>query len=732
MVQNIELLAPAGSYEGLVQAIEAGADAVYCGGKLFGARAYAENFTQEELIRAIDYVHLHGKVLFLTVNTLVKESEFQKDLYAYLKPLYEAGLDGVIVQDMGVIDLIKHVFPHMEVHTSTQLTVTSPEGVSYLRDLGADRVVLARELSLSEIRRITSDCGVDIECFVHGALCYCYSGQCLLSSILGGRSGNRGRCAQPCRLPYKDENGKQAYYLSLRDLCTIDHIPELIESGIKSFKIEGRMKKPEYTAGVTAIYRKYIDLYLTLKEEGREAAFQVEENDRRILHELYSRTKSGSGYYFRRNSRKMLTLDKPGYLSDSKAAKLAAPSVVPDLKLKLNGKLILSQGETGKLYLTFGELSTYAETEEVITEAVNQPVTEEQVSARMRKTGNTPFAFTDLDVEIHGSVYVPVKALNELRREALAAMESQILQSFKRTADAELLAGYMASLNNGNLKQDASDASFGHFREQKQSLSYTASVRTIDQLKTAQKYPILTTLYLEPSVWMHMEEQALKKLSERIHREERRLFFAFPHILRADGMEKLRACKERVTSYADGVLIRNMESLAFIKEIRFTGQKAADSNCYSYNRASHAFWSTQCDYDTIPVELNEKEIRRRGTEDSELIVYGYLPLMLTAQCLQQTFNGCTRASGTRQITDRYNKTFTAVQVCDFCYNILLNSLPIHLLDETAAITKTGCRSLRLSFTIENAARTQAVLDSLSKNEPLKGEFTRGHFHRGVE
>ena len=262
--RRVELLAPAGNYESFLGAICAGADAVYLGGEKFGARAYADNFSEEEICRAVSYAHVFGRKVYLTVNTLMKESELE-ELIPYLEPFYLAGLDGVIVQDIGALLAIKEAFPGLELHASTQMSITGSYGAGMLKELGVVRVVPARELSLSEIESLGRETGLEIEAFIHGAMCYCYSGQCLFSSILGGRSGNRGRCAQPCRLPYRiggdGKPGTEQYPLSLKDMCTISFLPKLIEAGISSFKIEGRMKKPEYAAGVTAIYRKYIDLY---------------------------------------------------------------------------------------------------------------------------------------------------------------------------------------------------------------------------------------------------------------------------------------------------------------------------------------------------------------------------------------------------------------------------------------------------------------------------------------
>lgn len=302
----IEILAPAGDYETLKAAVCAGADAVYAGGERFGARAYAVNFNRDELLSAIDYVHLHGRKLYLTVNTLVKEREFA-DLYEYLLPFYQQGLDAVIVQDMGVMDYVMKQFPGLSVHASTQMTITNVISAKYLESLGVTRIVPARELSLAEIQEISGNTGLEVECFVHGALCYCYSGQCLLSSMIGGRSGNRGQCAQPCRLSYAAGKEQARDILSLKDLCTIQAIPDLIRSGIDSFKIEGRMKQPEYVSAVTGMYRKYVDIYLASGGEG----FHVSEKDIRELERAYQRRGYCDGYYYRHNGKEMLSLKRP-------------------------------------------------------------------------------------------------------------------------------------------------------------------------------------------------------------------------------------------------------------------------------------------------------------------------------------------------------------------------------------------------------------------------------------
>lgn len=306
-----ELLAPAGSYETMLVAFNAGADAVYVGGQKFGARAFAGNFNEEELVRAINYAHMFDKKLYLTVNTLIKEEEFSQ-LYDYIKPYYEAGLDAVIVQDIGVLKFIAGNFTDLPIHCSTQMTITGEEfGEVLAENKSVTRIVTPRELNLAEIKKMYTVTGLEIESFVHGALCYCYSGQCLLSSIIGARSGNRGRCAQPCRLTFSNAEQKvdNKHLLSPKDLCTLEILPEIIETGVYSLKIEGRMKKPEYVASVVAIYRKYIDRYL---KNGKKN-YKVIQEDIDTLKDIYNRGGFTDGFYKRQNGSEMMTINRPNH-----------------------------------------------------------------------------------------------------------------------------------------------------------------------------------------------------------------------------------------------------------------------------------------------------------------------------------------------------------------------------------------------------------------------------------
>ena len=420
-----ELLAPAGSLEHLKAAVSAGADAIYMGGEKFGARAYAQNFSREDMIEALQIAHFHERKLYLTVNTLMKEEELFEELGEFLFPYYENGLDGVIVQDMGAARFIREHFPEMEIHGSTQMTVTGPEGMRFLEEKGATRVVPARELSLEEISAMHKASPLEIETFIHGALCYSYSGQCLMSSIFGGRSGNRGRCAQPCRLPYsvtmdhrKYKGDKDFCALSLKDICTLDILPDILEAGVMSLKIEGRMKQPAYTAGVTAVYRKYLDMYLSGKE------YHVQEKDRKYLLELFSRGGSCKGYYDMYRGPEMMA-----FANEKKSGNIQPE--IRKIKEKIHGNLILSPESPVILEITCKGQTVTAMGGEVQF-AKNQPMEEQRIRQQMEKLGNTDFQWEDLNIEINGRIFVPVKVLNEVRRAALSQLREALIGCQKR------------------------------------------------------------------------------------------------------------------------------------------------------------------------------------------------------------------------------------------------------------------------------------------------------------
>lgn len=723
MGRNVEILAPAGDFDTLRTAVNAGADAVYAGGERFGARAYAKNFTGEELLAAIDYMHVHGRKLYLTVNTLVKEREFA-ELYGYLLPFYRQGLDAVIVQDAGVLDFVREEFPGLAIHASTQMTVTHAISAGYLESMGAVRVVPARELSLAEIRRIRRETGLEIECFVHGALCYCYSGQCLLSSMIGGRSGNRGQCAQPCRLPYQTEGKRPSDLLSLKDLNTIGMIPELIEAGIDSFKIEGRMKQPGYVAVVTELYRKYADLYL---ERGKEG-FQVATSDLRRLESAYLRRGYCDGYYHRHNGREMLSLRRP---EREDAGEVSLPEARRE---KINGILMLSPGEHAILEVTCRGIRARA-VGAVAEPARKQPADRERLERQLKKTGNTPFVFENLEIRLDGDVFLPVQAVNELRRQGLASLEERLTKGFRRPV-LENDDGISPAGNPG----DPSGVSEKETGEQRTCM-LTASVETKAQLAAAALHPSVSRIYVEDALWAEPGcREEVRRMLAAARESGKEVFFAMARIFRREAEAFYERELETLMKEFDGALARNPEELLYLKRRAESFTAAADMTLWQWNRRAARWWERLgCAFLTAPPELNRWELRELNIRGQELIVYGCLPVMVSAGCVRKNTSGCERKSRTTVLTDRQKRRMTVKNECLYCYNVIYNSLPLMLADQAEEIRALSPGSLRLQFTTEDGRKTQEILDLYAeiftegKNRTLPDmEFTRGHWKRGVK
>ena len=478
--KDFEILAPAGSFQTFKAVIEAGADAIYVGGAKFGARAYADNFSQEELLEALDYAHLKNKKVYLTVNTLLKNDEINNKLYDYLLPFYERGLDAVLVQDFGALNYIHKAFPDLPIHTSTQMTVTGIEGVKFLKKNGVTRVVMAREASLPEMKRIHEETGMELEAFVHGALCYCYSGQCLFSSLLGGRSGNRGRCAQPCRLPYTtlDSKGKvllkDSYILSMKDMCGINNLKELKDSGVYSLKIEGRMKKPEYAAGVVSFYRKYVDSMET-----------VTNYDFERIKALGNRFGFTDSYYHNHNSSNMITYEKPNFAvgDESFASEISSKYVDKETKLPITGFCELNAGKNS-FFTVQCQNYVYTETGDVIDKAQKKPLIKEDVIKRLSKTGDTSFFFEEMNLSMDDNIFIPNGALNELRRNALNGLKNQILKEYFRSSEK----CSKLTIKNSEVAQNIID---------KCNAIYSASIETKEQLDEVCNSSIVSRIYID-------------------------------------------------------------------------------------------------------------------------------------------------------------------------------------------------------------------------------------------
>jgi len=758
MSHRVELLAPAGNIKCFYAAVAAGADAVYLAGAKFGARAYADNFTTEEIIEAIEYAHLFGVKVYLTLNTLIKEKEFA-EIVPYVIPFYEAGLDGVIVQDFGVLELLKMHFPEMELHASTQMTVTGKEGAKLLQSYGVQRIVPARELSLKELREIKEATGIDMEIFIHGAMCYSYSGQCLFSSVLGGRSGNRGRCAGPCRLPYQSflndkklNSKKQDYPLSCKDLCSIELLPQLIMSGMDSFKIEGRMKSEEYVAGVTAIYRKYIDrIYAYQNPDGTFSdrllkEYRVADKDLQLLKSLYVRTNLQDGYFFRHNGAELLTLQKPCYETGDEQimSEIRDNYIANKKKLPINVYAELTEGKEAILKVCLSE-DIITQKEHILIEvnggvvqsALNRPMQETDIKKQLAKTGNTPFEISHMEISISGNLFIPNKELNELRRTALERLEEAILIPYRR----ELVqtntdeAGVVTEIKRTTIKNNSIH-------------SVTVSVNTKEQLDVCLKNGTIPRIFISADLFWNAlttkKEKEFVSILESLSKQGTEVFVLLPRVMRAKASEWIKEVLKWCSDLQlDGVVTNSLEGLALAKQ--YSLKIVSDAGLYCMNKAGVSWLFRQGVLAfTLPYEMSYKDVlhflKQPFQKEAEFImpIYGYLPLMETAGCVAKTFGQCKGKDMRLQLTDRYHKTFTVQTHCNRCENTIYNAVVMSLFAEWEKL-RTLPVSYRIDFTIESAKETERILkgfrqltkESLSADF-LTGDYTKGYFKRGVE
>lgn len=805
--RNVEILAPAGSYESLKVAVNAGCDAVYIGGSRFGARAFANNLDEETMIEAINYVHLHNKKIYMTVNTLLKERELEEELYQYILPFYKAGLDAVIVQDMGVLHFIHRNFPKLPIHASTQMTLTGSYGINLLDGMGVTRLVPARELSLEEIKDLRKHTNMEIETFVHGALCYCYSGQCLLSSMIGGRSGNRGRCAQPCRMIYglDGERKKNPYKLSPKDICTLDLIPQLVEAGIDSFKIEGRMKRPEYTAYTTYLYRKYTDLYLQLGsfeyEEYQRKHKKEWEIERRNLMDLYNRGSFTEGYYTKYHGADMMSMNRPnhngvlvGTVKEVKGTKakfvlkediygqdilefrnkdgeslydytvkndMSSGSIVTapfkagskiekgnfvyrtknqnllcfikenwietEKKIPITGTVIARASQPFQMILSYqqGEDKISVDVKgDVVDTAVRQPVTKEKLAALINKISDTNYEFIRLEVKMEEDIFIPVGKVKMLRRKALEQLEEKILEQYKRE-NPDLIGEENQLYREETEKRNTKEAVNQFF----------VVISKKEQLEPVLKQTEIDRIALETDTFSQTEIEELGSIIKEAGKE---CFLALPRVYRKGKSDDFLSYDN---ANIDGYLVRSMEQIGLLKK-RNKKLIMLDFNLYTMNREAKQFYHELGIHEySASLELNYKELADTGLEDSAILIYGHIPLMVTAQCLLKNQGACEKNRKKKSphiLTDRVGKKYFVLNHCKHCYNIIYDGTPLSLLEESEIIKKWNPSFLRLDFTIEEKEEVTAVLKYFidtfrynKKTDKLEGT-TKGHFYRGIE
>lgn len=765
-IKKVEILAPAGSIEAFYGCILAGADAVYLAGNRYGARAYADNFSTEELISCIRYAKLLHRKIYLTVNTLIKESEME-NVIPFIRPFYEEGLDGVIIQDLGLVQQLKYHFPGMELHASTQMTITGSEGAALMAEEGICRVVPARELSLEEIKKIKKDTGLEIECFIHGAMCYCYSGQCLFSSFLGGRSGNRGRCAQPCRLNY-EFGQKQGYPLSMKDMCTAPILQELIESGIDSFKIEGRMKRPEYAAGVTSIYRKLVDSYY---ETG---TCTLSKEDEALLHRLYVRSEISEGYYHKHNGRELITKNSPAYATTEDQLLTMihdqyikdAINRFPKLSVQMYASFLLSEPASLTVTLDDNPEVYVTVTGEEVMEAKNRPLLEEDIKKGLLKLGNSYFSCTEDDCQVFSSenIFYSLKSINELRRLAIDKLTDILLKQGRRTSKNPQNIDTVTQMSDNKKVEDSDDSALRVLVRSLPQLEAVASSKTElannGLLASASDH---IRIYLEEDLLLSDTEKVLsicKEMPKNNSNDSMGLTVAFYIAMvpvRRYRDKKLIIRLEKILSEQhlfEGLLIRNLEDFAYWKRHNKNSdldfRLVADASLYSWNRSAQKYLAKTFDELVLPLEPSGYETKQLAKvyqenygKKIEKLVYGRNVMMVSAGCIRKTCLSCENGSGSEflYLKDRKSAQLPVRVDCLHCQNVIFNSEKISL-HRVLEDYKDFC-SFRLEFTDESFEETKHILVyyyrlkndqyhfDKSNPDPVKS-YTTGHEKNGVE
>lgn len=794
MLNRTEILAPAGNYDAVRAAVNAHADAIYLGGSMFSARAFAGNFDEKELLDTIDYCHTFDVKVYMAINTLLKNEEIKR-LPEYVKPFYREGVDGIIVQDMGVAGVLSACFPDLPLHGSTQLSVSSEYGAAFLKKIGMTRFVPSRELSLDEIRAIKDKVNIEIETFVHGAMCYSYSGRCLMSSYAGGRSGNRGRCAQPCRKKYRlgDES---AYMLSLKDMCMLQYIDKLMDAGIDSFKIEGRMKKPEYVAATTYAYKEIRDAYLSGCKDLKKIASRYED----MLRDVYNRGGFYSGYYFTAHGRQMLADIRPNHtgVKIGKVSSIEKPFVKVKLCNDVNAADVLEiRGRKGVVELTCGEAAAAHST--IFLKGKN--FQSFSIGDQIYRTRNSKL-LNDIQKEIIDSDRkIAVKAFLTARigeriklsvstydtastktvnvcvygPECMAASnkpvtQEQLIEKIKKTGgtsfeiseiEADVEDGLFVQISAINgLRRQALDElgrsladrhkrdiksviccegnyDESGFKNQSDMSGFSISVCQEDHVNIVKNYKWVSRVILDYNIRQYRQTMLNKNTS---------VFIALPEIFRQKNLVEYADMLSDISDF-DGVMIRNIDELGYLIEIGYKGDVVADAGLYVYNDHAAAFYKNQIHNISFvsSAELTYNEIKNLST-NTLLKIYGYQKVMVSANCISGNYcGGCAqKSSQMMNLTDDMGNVFYVRNYCGECYNIMYNGVPTSILDRLDLIHDSFTDAY-IELTVEDGEKTNKIMDYIEKNiiglgdmeqdndvhAPIK-EYTRGHYFKGIE
>lgn len=683
--KNIEILAPAGSFESVKAAVRCGADAVYFGTKQFNARAKADNFTDEELSEAVDYCHSHGVKVNITMNTLISDSELP-DALKVIEHVCQSRADVLILQDLGLAKLVSEAAPDIERHASTQMSVQTLSGVRLLEKLGYSRVVLPREMTKEEIAYITENCEAETEIFVHGAHCMSVSGQCYMSAMFGSRSGNRGMCAQPCRLPFSVSGGT-GYDLSLKDLSLIDKLSEIRKLGVDSLKIEGRLKRPEYVAAAVSCVKGARD-----SKENPEL--------KEKLRAVFSRSGFTSGYFESNRGRDMFGIRKKEDVTSASSDVLKNLALLYDKEQPLIPvDFCLTVAENEKVSLSVSALGFNCfVTEDYIPErAINKPVTKEGLAERLAKCGGTQFYADKIEIDLDEGLIVPASVINSLRRNALSELENK-LTSVK-----------VNSFTYIEIKHSK--------KEYNLPLKYNIIVSDISQIPD--NLENVENLYLP----LNIEENSVEKLKNLpVH-----LGIQLPRGI--FGMEK--AVKNKLSALKKcGINIAycsTLDAVAIAQELGFEIHGGFSLNVFN-SVSAEVLESLGVKSLTLSPELTLNQISNlHTTVQKGIIGYGRLPLMLTRNCPSKNGRSCQECKGRGYLTDRLDKKFPII--CSWGCSEILNSQPIYMGDRLNEIK--SCDFITFLFTKEKKELCEAILDAYRKGKGVKGDFTRGLYYRGV-
>ena len=786
-MNKIEVLAPAGTIESLYAAINKGADAVYLGGNKFSARAYASNFDNENMQKAIDYAHSYGVKIYVTINTILKENEIEEAV-RYVGYLYEIGADALIIQDLGLFKRIKEEYPDLELHASTQMTIHNGEAAIYFKEKGFHRLVLSREMTIEEIKHISTDLNIETEMFVHGAICVSYSGQCLMSSIIGGRSGNRGRCAQPCRMEYTlkgEKSGEQkGHLLSPKDMCTIDDVKDIVESGTHSLKIEGRMKRPEYVAGVVDNYRKAVDKVLF------KTKYNVQEGKGQLL-QLFNRSGFTNAYLKGNTGKDMMSFNSPknagvplGLVDKAGEIKLKESLSLGDgiryrdkgfsvSKILLNGKEVTSanRGDVVKLFpidykkgdelfkslnkQLFDDLEDYIKpynkkislyakvkfivdspieitilhnnkeyifTGEVVQKAEKRPLDKERVEEALKKSGDVPFKLNKIEFTHFEDGFLRIADLNNLRRDAFEGIIKSICKESRRK------------------RPKKEDKKASPIKQNNTDITEVYSCITKEQLQA-----LLDSNVKNIAFDIFSREMGALRASDIIDTFEKyskdlNLYVKTSSIIKGE-FDRVCSSIDKVKPYIKGLITSNIGLINVYKDSLMI---IGDYKLNIMNSQSLAFYQNEITIPTLSMELNRgeiKEILRNNKGNNAYVIYGKPELMISEYCpIGSTFGGrktnvncnaiCTRDRFT--LIDRVNER-NRVMTDLFCRSYILNPVPLNLFDEVNNLKEIGIKTFRFDFRDESYEDVIKVLNMYRNSEDYdRSNYTKGQFRRGIE